>query len=111
MDNVMDSQECAKVLKALADNTRLKILEYLFNGESSVSEISDNIGTDFSQVPHPLGVLRNSGLVIDNKDGKFVMYKLHPIFYKQKNNRKKVLDFSCCRVEFGRLVDMRIKEI
>jgi len=56
-------------------------------------------------------VLRNSGLVIDNKDGKFVMYKLHPIFYKQKNNRKKVLDFSCCRVEFSRLVDMRKKEI
>jgi len=107
----MDSQECAKVLKALADNTRLRILEYLFNGESSVSEISDNINADFSQVSHHLGVLRNSGLVIDKKDGKFVMYKLHPVFYKQKNKRRKVLDFNCCSVEFSQLVDMRKKEI
>ena len=70
MDNVMDSQECAKVLKALADNTRLKILEYLFNGESSVSEISDNIGTDFSQVTYPANHTPTALMARDlNEDG------------------------------------------
>jgi len=107
----MNSQECAKVLKALADNTRLRILEYLFNGESSVSEISESIGADFSQVSHHLGVLRNSGLVIDSKEGKFVMYRLHPVFYKQKDKRRKVLDFDCCSVEFSKPEDMRKKGI
>jgi len=94
----MIQKECAKILKALADDTRLKILEFLFKGEFSVSEIAYSTGIDYSHVSHHLGVLRNAGLVMDNKDGKFVMYKLHPIFHSEKNN---VLDFSCCSIEFS----------
>jgi ArsR family transcriptional regulator len=94
----MNQKQCAKVLKALADDTRLKILEFLFKGEYSVSEIACSTDIDYSHVSHHLGVLRNAGIVLDNKDGKFVMYKLHPDFRSEKTN---ALDFSCCSIEFS----------
>lgn len=95
----MESTNCAKALKALADNTRLKILELLFKGEFSVSEIAEYTGVEYTQASHHLGVLRNAGLVIDSKEGKFVMYRLHPVCYH--NGRENVLDFNCCSIEFG----------
>ena len=97
----MDSAKCAKVLRALGDDTRLKILDFLFGGEFSVSDISEGVGVEYSQVSHHLGVLRNAGLVSDSKDGKFVMYKLHPVFYDGKSRNKNVLDFECCSIEFN----------
>jgi len=101
MHNVMDSTKCAKVLRALGDDTRLKILDFLFSGEYSVSDISEGVGVEYSQVSHHLSVLRNAGLVSDSKDGKFVMYKLHPVFYDENSDRKNVLDFECCSIEFN----------
>lgn len=96
----MNQKECAKVFKALADDTRLKIINYLFRGEYSVSEIACSTDIEYSQVSHHLGVLRNAGLVLDNKEGKFVMYKLHPIFHQQ-DKKKNVLEFNCCSIEFN----------
>ena len=101
MNKVMNSVACAKVLKALGDDTRLKILDYLFTGEYSVSDISDSVGVEYSQVSHHLRVLRSAGLVSDSKDGKFVLYKLDPIFYNGSGTKKNMLDFECCRIEFN----------
>lgn len=97
----MDSATCAKVLKAMGDDTRLKILNYLFTGEYSVSDISDSVGVEYSQVSHHLRVLRNAGLVSDSKDGKFVIYKLDPVFYESSQRKKNILDFECCSIEFN----------
>lgn len=94
----MNQKECAKILKALADDTRLKTLEALFKGEYSVSEIACSTDLYYSDVSYHLGVLRNAGLVLDNKDDKYVIYKLHPDFHSKNNN---VLDFSCCSIEFS----------
>lgn len=102
MKKALDSNKCAKVLRALGDDTRLKILDFLFSGEFSVSDISEGVGVEYSQVSHHLGVLRHAGLVSDCKDGKFVMYKLHPVFHNGKSVKKNVLDFECCSIEFNR---------
>ena len=98
----LSSRDCAKVLKALAEGIRLEIIQCLLKGESSVSEIAKKIGKKHSQVSHHLGVLRNSGLVVDKKEGKFVIYKVHPVLYQRfKGSRSKnVLDFECCSIKF-----------
>lgn len=96
-----DSVNCATILKALADDSRLKIVECLFDGEFSVSEIADSTGIEYSQVSHHLGVLRNAGLVLDCKEGKFVMYKIHPVLHTHNDKRNHILDFNCCSIEFG----------
>lgn len=97
----MDSINCAKVLRAIGDDTRLKILDFLFYGEASVSDISKGTRIEYSQVSHHLSVLRNAGLVSDNKDGKFVIYRIRPVFHKQSGKNKTVLDFKCCSIEFN----------
>ncbi len=66
----------AKVLKALAHPTRLWMAEQLGNGERCVCEFVDEIGADFSTISKHLSVLKQAGIVEDDKRGKQVFYRL-----------------------------------
>jgi ArsR family transcriptional regulator len=66
----------ARVLKALANHSRLKILDRLSRGECSVGELTDLIGSDRSTVSKHLAVLRGHGIVLDRREGNVVFYKL-----------------------------------
>ena len=103
MKDHLQSDECARRLKALADPERLKIIQCLQGGPKSVSALSDLLGADIANVSHHLGVLRHAGLVRDEKQGKFVVYSLHPDIFRPKDRRRPlhVLDFGCCRLELG----------
>lgn len=92
---------CARILKSLSEDTRLRIVKCLFRGEHSVSEIAKITGTEYSQVSHHLGVLRNSGIVIDKRDGKNVLYRIEPHLYND-HDKKNTLNFGCCSVGFTR---------
>ena len=62
--------------KALADETRLRILKLLEVREMCVCEIM--IGLDLTQptASHHLTLLENTGLVKDRKEGKWVFYSI-----------------------------------
>ncbi len=100
---------CAKILKSLSEGIRLRIIKCLFNGEYSVSEIARMIGVDYSQVSHHLGVLRNAGIVIDRRDGKYILYRINPVLH---NNFKQMdtLDFQCCSIGFNNQGDLEGKK-
>ena len=66
----------AKVLKALAHPTRLWIAEQLADGEKCVCEFVDQIDADFSTISKHLSVLKQAGIVADDKRGKQVFYSL-----------------------------------
>lgn len=66
----------AKVLKALAHPTRLWMTEQLANGERCVCEFADEIDADFSTISKHLAVLKQAGIVEDDKRGKQVYYRL-----------------------------------
>ena len=66
----------ANVLKALGHPTRLWIAEQLASGERCVCELVDNIDADFSTVSKHLTVLKQAGVVVDEKRGKQVYYRL-----------------------------------
>ena len=66
----------ANVLKALAHPTRLWIIDKLAEGERCVCEFADAIDADFSTVSKHLSVLKNAGIVADDKRGKQVFYRL-----------------------------------
>ncbi|MBN8216317.1 MAG: winged helix-turn-helix transcriptional regulator [Spirochaetes bacterium] len=66
----------AEILKALAHPTRLCIVEELEKGERGVGELTDLIGDDMSTVSKHLTVLKNAGLVSDEKRGTAVIYRL-----------------------------------
>lgn len=66
----------AAVLKALAHPTRLWMVEHLESGEKCVCEFAEAIDADFSTVSRHLTVLKQAGIVEDEKRGKQVYYRL-----------------------------------
>jgi ArsR family transcriptional regulator len=66
----------ADLLKTLGQPTRLKILELLVNGERCVCEIFPAIGGEQSNVSKHLGFLRSQGIVIADRRGMRVFYRL-----------------------------------
>ena len=101
MDDQLQSVECARRLKALADPERLKIIQCLQTGPKNVSTLTEMLGNEIANVSHHLGVLRHAGLVRDEKQGKFVVYSLHPDIFRPKDSGQPadVLDLGCCRLE------------
>ena len=66
----------SRVLKALGHPTRLMIAEELGQGERCVCEFVDLAGVDYSTISRHLNVLKQAGLVEDEKRGKQVWYRL-----------------------------------
>ena len=66
----------AKICKALGHPTRLFMVEELANGERCVCELTEMVGMDVSTVSRHLAVLREAGIVQDEKRGLQVFYKL-----------------------------------
>ena len=63
------------IFKALADPTRLKILECVKNGEKCICEIIPYTGKSQPNVSIHLKVLKNAGIIKDRKDGTRIMIK------------------------------------
>ncbi len=72
--NIYDAK--AKVFKALGHPTRLWITETLAQGECCVCNLVEPLGADFSTVSKHLSVLKEAGIVDDEKRGKQVYYSL-----------------------------------
>jgi DNA-binding transcriptional ArsR family regulator len=66
----------AKIIKALAHPTRLFIVDELSKGERCVCELKEMVGADVSTVSKHLSVLKDAGLVTDDKRGMQVYYDL-----------------------------------
>ena len=66
----------ARFFKGLGDPIRLKILEFLCDGERAVSEIVERLGLPQNQVSMHLGCLRWCGYVKTRKVGRYVYYSL-----------------------------------
>ena len=66
----------ADIIKALAHPSRLLIVDELNNSPRSVGELTEMIGADTSTVSKHLSVLKNAGLVEDEKRGTTVFYSL-----------------------------------
>ena len=66
----------ATVIKAMAHPSRLFIVDRLSHGEKCVHELTEAIGADVSTVSKHLAVLKNAGIVADEKRGTQVFYKL-----------------------------------
>jgi DNA-binding transcriptional ArsR family regulator len=59
----------ANIIKAMAHPTRLFIIEQLSKKEKCVCELTELIGADISTVSKHLSILKNAGIVKDEKRG------------------------------------------
>lgn len=66
----------ARVAKALANPSRLLILDALKERERCVCELTGLVGADQSTVSRHLAILKNAGIVEDRKEGSSNFYRL-----------------------------------
>ena len=66
----------ARVLKALANESRLRIVDRLARGDCSAGELTELVGSDRTTVSKHLAVLRAHGIVLDRRQGNMVIYQL-----------------------------------
>ena len=86
-----DFRKGAEVFKALSNPNRLLIIDALSRGEHCVADLTDLVGLDMSTVSNHLSVLRNVGLVRDERRGTQVFYVLKDPC---------VMNMFCCLEEF-----------
>lgn len=66
----------ARVLKALAHPSRLLIVDELSRGERCVCELAQLVGAEMPTMSRHLALLREAGIVDDEKRGVQVFYRL-----------------------------------
>lgn len=67
-------EEVSLIFKALADPTRIKILYFLSQEESSVNHIAEVLNMSQSAISHQLSILRNLRLVKYRREGQVLYY-------------------------------------
>ncbi len=89
---------CARVLKVLADETRLAVIEQLLDGPQTVSEINESLGVEPTLLSHHLKALRAAQLVTRQREGRYASYALAPSLRVRCNGR--AIDLGCCQLSF-----------
>jgi len=72
----METRELEQVFKALADQNRLRILNLLLHGELCVCDLHYVLAASQPNVSRHLAYLKNSGLVLDRREGPRTYYRL-----------------------------------
>ena len=67
-----------RLMKALAEEKRLRILMHLADGERCVCDLTDALDAGQSLLSFHLRTLRDAGLVTDRRDGRWVHYSISP---------------------------------
>ncbi|MCL2856818.1 MAG: autorepressor SdpR family transcription factor [Oscillospiraceae bacterium] len=67
----------ADTFKALSDSTRREILSLLTGGSMTAGEIGERFSMTGATISHHLSVLKQAGLISDEKKGKYVYYELN----------------------------------
>jgi ArsR family transcriptional regulator len=70
-------RKITKIFKALSDSNRLRIIKMLEIRPLCVCEITDILQLANSTVSKHLSILRDADLILDEKDGKWVNYRLN----------------------------------
>lgn len=80
------------MLKILADNTRLRIIQLLSRDELSVAELQEILDMGQSRISSHLALLRRSNIVTDRRDGKRTYYSIH---HELELDAKKLIHAAC----------------
>lgn len=106
----LDLTRSAQLFHALSDETRLAVLEMLREGERCVCELQDALDAAQSRLSFHLKVLREAGLVIDRKEGRWSYYRINAEAFGEVHDLVWVLGTEATRGKrtlkvFGRCCD------
>ncbi|MCX6723453.1 MAG: metalloregulator ArsR/SmtB family transcription factor [Candidatus Staskawiczbacteria bacterium] len=80
-----DITKGAQLLKAIADENRLQILQMLQSGEKCVCEIWKHLGLSQNLISHHLKVLKDLNVISSRKEGLWVFYKINKLELSKLN--------------------------
>jgi len=72
----LDVRACARLFKALGDETRVRIVALLSHGELCVCHIQSALRLPQPSISRHLASLRAAGVVEDRREGSWVHYRL-----------------------------------
>jgi ArsR family transcriptional regulator, arsenate/arsenite/antimonite-responsive transcriptional repressor len=82
----IDLDRAAGLFHALSDETRLALLDMLRSGEQCVCDLQTALGAAQSRLSFHLRVLKDAGLVIDRKEGRWSYYTLQAGAFAEAHN-------------------------
>ena len=102
---VSSLRSASEVFHALSDETRLEIVAMLAGGERCVCDLMSALDAAQSRLSFHLKVLKDAGIVLDRRDGRWVYYSLNKeslddatgfIKAMKPHRRLAVIDTACC---------------
>jgi len=69
--------------KAIGDPTRRAILEILKEGQKTAGEIGEHFEATGATISHHLSILKQAGLISDEKKGKYIYYELNMSVFEE----------------------------
>lgn len=78
MTTTTGQQSLLQRFQAVAEETRFRIVQILADGERCVCELQDDLGAAQSRLSFHLKKLKDAGIVIDRREGRWVHYSLAP---------------------------------
>jgi len=92
--------ECIHLLKALADDTRWRIVQTLLVTPRSVGELADDLKVSPYNASKHIKILRQAGIVTAEKEGKSVQCQVADEFRRTLSKKEAALDLGCCTFRF-----------
>lgn len=99
----MTGLDCIAALKALGEESRLRILRLLFKEQLSVNEITGRLKLSQYNVSKHLRVMREAGLLELEKQGKERLYRVPEHLKARVAANNNMLDLGCCTFRFNKL--------
>jgi ArsR family transcriptional regulator, arsenate/arsenite/antimonite-responsive transcriptional repressor len=102
---ITSRRAASEIFHALSDETRLEIVAMLAGGERCVCDLMGALDAAQSRLSFHLKVLKDAGLVLDRRDGRWVYYSLSKesldeatgfIKAMKPHRRLTVIDTACC---------------
>lgn len=72
------TERAVQLYHALSDETRLEILDMLRDGECCVCDLQSALDAAQSRLSFHLRVLKDAGLVLDRREGRWAYYRIDP---------------------------------
>ena len=99
----MTGEKCIAVMKALGEETRMRVLRLLFKEPLSVTEISERMRVSQYNVSKHLRIMREAGLLENQKKGRQHLYSVANQLKSMAVSNHNVLDLGCCTFRLDKL--------
>jgi ArsR family transcriptional regulator len=109
--------QAASLFRLLGDDARLRLLRLLTAERLNVSELTGILGIAQSGVSRHLGLLKDAGLIVEQREGGYTYFRPSPALVVGENGSGPLAELlkaefaDAARTETGRADDARLEEV